>query len=158
MTKSSKLFILLLIVLAAGSIVVVSVSHPGKKTTITPENTNTTKDVWSEIVNTTYRKDDNFAGEGYVFFEDTKGVKRVIHQKYGSGVYVVSSDYPGIAVVDANRIQINDDVYEYRDGKLISGTTTLTLGDRKPVVYSRSGPVDIEIVKSESFDIQTLSK
>ncbi len=46
--------------------------------------------IWKQLDETTWRKENNWAGEGYTFYQTNDGVKRCVSQVYGSGVYVVS--------------------------------------------------------------------
>ncbi len=57
-----------------------------------PQNKNVMDNslIWIQLNEITWKKDNNWAGEGYTFCETTDGTKRCVTQVYGSGVYVVS--------------------------------------------------------------------
>ncbi|RPJ05893.1 MAG: hypothetical protein EHM28_11165 [Spirochaetaceae bacterium] len=49
------------------------------------------EDIWRHLANTSWYCDNGWAGAGLVFYETTSGVKKAIHQIYGSGLPVVMS-------------------------------------------------------------------
>jgi hypothetical protein len=115
-----------------------------------------TVDIWSEINETTWFEENGWAGQSYVFYEDSLGNKRCIFQIHGSGVYVVSRDFIEIQLVGIRMIKIGDNVYELGDSSMVAGSSALALFSNEPLVYDRLKPVNIALVKSSRFNVRNI--
>ena len=112
--------------------------------------------IWSKINETTWFQDNGFAGQSYVFFEDSLGRKRCIFQLHGSGFYVVFRDYADFEIIGSRIIKINNTEYTLHESFLVSDSGTMRLFSHKPLVYNRMGLVDINLVKSNNFKVRDI--
>lgn len=119
------------------------------------DSTNTV-DIWSEINETTWYEENGWAGQSYVFYEDSLSAKRCIFQIHGSGVYVVARDFIEIELVGINKIKIGDNVYELKDSSLVADSSALALFSNEPLVYDRLKPLNIAFVKSSRFNVHDI--
>lgn len=123
------------------------------------DNQKSTSTIWSSINETTWWKDNGWAGETYVFYTDNQNAKKCIHQIEGSGVYITSRRFVDFEIIDDNKIKIENAIYSLSDNKLISEDTTLTLHSKEPLVYNHMcGPIDIESVKSNEFVVEDIDQ
>lgn len=117
-----------------------------------------TNGIWSSIDETTWWRDNNWAGETYIFYTDNHGAKKCIHQIQGSGVYITSRRFVDFEIINDNEIKIENISYKLNGDKLVSDELTLTLYSDKPLIYNRTEPVTIEIVKSDEFVVEDIDK
>lgn len=115
-----------------------------------------TVSIWSEIKETTWFEDNGWAGQSYVFYEDSLSTKRCIFQILGSGVYVVARDFIEIQLVGSSKIKIGDNVYELRESSLVADSSALTFFHNEPLVYDRLKQVDIAFVRSSKFNVRDI--
>ncbi|MDD3794077.1 MAG: hypothetical protein PHI37_04645 [Candidatus Gracilibacteria bacterium] len=113
--------------------------------------------IWDNLNNTTWSYDNGWAGETYVFYSDNNGNKKCINQVHGSGVPIVSRKYIHISLNDDDTIKLGDEIFSFQNNELISENKKLTLSENKPLVFNHMcGPIDMEIVKSDDFDIENI--
>ena len=113
--------------------------------------------MWNNLKDTTWKKDNGWAGESYVFYEDDSGTKKCIHQIHGSGLNIVSRNYSDIQIVDSKKIVLDSVVFEYKELNLLSDKVKLVLEAREPLVSKRLvGTFDMAVVRKINFDPQNL--
>ncbi|HEX2919673.1 MAG TPA: hypothetical protein VHO50_00770 [Bacteroidales bacterium] len=112
--------------------------------------------LWSKINETTWFQDNGFAGQSYVFYEDHLGKKRCIYQLHGSGLYVVIRDCTDFEIIDSLRIRINNAEFTLQESYLVSDSGTMRLYSKTPLVYNRTGLIDIDLVKSNDFKVRDI--
>jgi hypothetical protein len=118
-----------------------------------------TPTVWSSVNGTTWWKDNDWAGETYVFYTDNHGAKKCIRQINGSGVYVTWREFVDLEIIGGTTVRINNLVYELKNDRLISEGTAMNLHSKTPLVYNRTcGPLDMEFVKGDGFVVENIDR
>ena len=128
---------------------------------------NDNSEIWKQINETTWKKDNNWAGEGYTFFETNDGIKRCVKQVYGSGVNVVTPLYYYKVEIKSDTIQLLFNIaasfthYDYHivetlilnDGKLKSfdGKSTFVLLSKTPIVYDFQEPSSEKMISIDEL-------
>jgi len=121
------------------------------------KDTTQTADIWSEINESTWFQDNGFAGQSYVFYEDSLGLKRCVFQVHGSGFYVVFRDYVDMEITTDEKIIIGNAKYTLRESFLVSDSAVLKLFTKKPLIFNRTEIVDMEFVRSSRFDVRNIN-
>lgn len=114
------------------------------------------KILWEKIVDTTWWKNDGWAGESFVFYEDYKGDKKCIYQKHGSGVYIIGRKFCKFDLIDEEVIKIDGQTYQLNRNMSENDweiNNVIYLREENPVVYWRLGIENMEYVRSKEFDI-----
>jgi hypothetical protein len=114
--------------------------------------------LWEKLRDTTWQHDNGWAGEGYVFYQNNHGSMKCIRQLYGSGVYVASSSFVKITIIDEDHIQIDNKLFELKvDDKLVaSDGDKLSLSSKQPSVFGSHGQVDIDLLRNSDDDSEIL--
>ena len=107
------------------------------------------RSLWNSLDGTTWQHDNGWAGDGYVFYSNSAGELRCLHQEYGSGVYVTHSELLPIEILSDSSLKIGTTVFSLKHGQLISGETILTLYKHEILVYDKNGVVDPQVVRTE---------
>lgn len=155
MKKITILFFTIILALLTGC----TKTEQQTNSTETVDNQRSTSTIWSSINETTWWKDNGWAGETYVFYTDNHNTKKCIHQTEGSGFYITSRRFVDFKIIDDNKIKIEDIIYNLNDDELVSEDTTLTFFSNKPLVFNqRCGPIDMEFVKSDEFVVENIEQ
>lgn len=116
-------------------------------------------DLWETLSETTWKYDQGFSAESFIFYTDNLGNRKCIHQVFGSGCLVVGREYVEVEFLYNDLVRIDGVVFKFmRNNLMVSNSRNLILESRSPQVGWQRGGVDMEKVRSEGFDIHDITR